>query len=83
MSFLRYLAVCTIILILVCPTWAASGLTAVGERHRLDAPHSTDLTAAIREHKVSKAFEWLDIALEATAREHDRSGARPTVGSRS
>jgi hypothetical protein len=30
----------------------------------------------------SPAFEWLDIALEATAREHDRNGPRPTVGSR-
>lgn len=30
----------------------------------------------------SLAYEWLDIALEATAREHDRNGPRPTVGSR-
>jgi hypothetical protein len=31
---------------------------------------------------TSAAYEWLEIALEATAREHERSGARPTVGSR-
>jgi hypothetical protein len=36
----------------------------------------------IREHKHSKAHEWLDVALEATAREHDRVAPRPTVGSR-
>ncbi|HEY1859253.1 MAG TPA: vanadium-dependent haloperoxidase [Gemmataceae bacterium] len=30
----------------------------------------------------SAAFEWLNISLEATAREHDRNGPRPTVGSR-
>ena len=30
----------------------------------------------------SSAYRWLEIALEATAREHDRAGPRPTVGSR-
>jgi len=30
----------------------------------------------------SAAYEWLDIALEATAREHERNSPRPTVGSR-
>lgn len=30
----------------------------------------------------SAAYEWLDIALEATAREHERVAPRPTVGSR-
>jgi hypothetical protein len=30
----------------------------------------------------SGAYEWLDVALEATAREHERQGPRPTVGSR-
>ena len=34
------------------------------------------------DHKNSAAFEWLDVALEATAREHDRVAPRPTVGSR-
>jgi hypothetical protein len=33
-------------------------------------------------HVRSAANEWLDIALEATAREHDRNNPRPTVGSR-
>lgn len=32
--------------------------------------------------KRSAAFEWLDVALEATAREHDRNGPRPTIGAR-
>src|SRR5688572_20892165 len=35
-----------------------------------------------REHKKSAAYEWLDVALEATAREHERVAPRPTVGSR-
>jgi Domain of unknown function (DUF6851)/VCPO second helical-bundle domain len=30
----------------------------------------------------SAAYDWLDVALEATAREHDRNGPRPTIGSR-
>jgi hypothetical protein len=30
----------------------------------------------------SSAYEWLDISLEAVAREHERHGARPTIGSR-
>lgn len=30
----------------------------------------------------SAAYEWLDVALEATAREHERVAPRPTVGSR-
>jgi hypothetical protein len=30
----------------------------------------------------SAAYDWLDVALEATAREHDRNVPRPTVGSR-
>jgi hypothetical protein len=30
----------------------------------------------------SAAYEWLDVALEATAREHDRNVPRPTIGSR-
>jgi hypothetical protein len=30
----------------------------------------------------SAAYQWLDVALEATAREHERVAPRPTVGSR-
>lgn len=30
----------------------------------------------------SAAYEWLDVALEATAREHERNSPRPTIGSR-
>lgn len=30
----------------------------------------------------SAAYEWLEVALEATAREHERVAPRPTVGSR-
>lgn len=34
------------------------------------------------DHIKSAAYEWLDVALEATAREHERVSPRPTVGSR-
>src|SRR5262249_37406910 len=30
----------------------------------------------------SGAYKWLNVALQATAREHERHGARPTIGSR-
>ncbi len=30
----------------------------------------------------SAAYQWLEVALEATAREHERVAPRPTVGSR-
>ena len=36
----------------------------------------------VSEHRKSAAYEWLDVALEATAREHERVAPRPTVGSR-
>src|SRR2546430_157522 len=38
--------------------------------------------AATAPPKPSAAYEWLDISLEATAREVDRHGARPTIISR-
>jgi hypothetical protein len=33
-------------------------------------------------YKPSATYEWLDVALEATAREHERNAPRPTIGSR-
>lgn len=39
-------------------------------------------SAPAKSHVKSAAYEWLDISLEATAREVDRNGARPTVISR-
>ena len=45
-------------------------------------PLAQTLKAAPEDNKQSKAYEWLDVALEATAREHERNGARPTIGSR-
>jgi hypothetical protein len=35
-----------------------------------------------RGYAGSEAYNWLNIGLEATAREHERYGARPTIGSR-
>lgn len=40
------------------------------------------LAAEPPKHVPSAASEWLDVALEATAREHERNAPRPTVGSR-
>src|SRR5229473_7879630 len=37
---------------------------------------------AVNKPLRSAAYQWLDIALEATAREHERHSPRPTVGSR-
>jgi len=56
---------------------------------RADAQEKTTLPTIVKtEQNVgnlqnkSAAYEWLDVALEATAREHDRVSPRPTVGSR-
>ena len=44
----------------------------------MKSPHELKESA----HQKSAAYEWLDVALEATAREHERVAPRPTVGSR-
>jgi hypothetical protein len=42
-----------------------------------------DLLPAIEQgYKGSGAYRWLNVALQATAREHERHSARPTIGSR-
>src|SRR5258706_5857301 len=46
------------------------------------APSVQAVAPAATATKTSKAYEWLDISLEATAREVDRHGARPTIISR-
>lgn len=56
--------------------WSAGGTASSA------SPENAHATAATPEHAKSPAYEWLDIALEATAREHERNGPRPTVGSR-
>ena len=38
--------------------------------------------ASTQSYKPSAAYDWLDVSLEATAREVDRHGARPTIISR-
>jgi hypothetical protein len=45
-------------------------------------PEDDLLPAVERGYKGSGAYRWLNIALQATAREHERHGARPTIGSR-
>lgn len=46
------------------------------------APVASTAARKSGEHVKSAAYEWLDVALEATAREHERVAPRPTVGSR-
>src|SRR5262249_31315339 len=45
-------------------------------------PEDDLLPAVERGYKGSAAYRWLNVALQATAREHERHGARPTIGSR-
>ena len=59
------------------PLW----LPHVSARTRAGATKSQTIFAP-SEHVKSGAYEWLDVALEATAREHERVAPRPTVGSR-
>lgn len=47
------------------------------------APPVLPLAPSVEPHQDrSAAYQWLEIALEATAREHARTIARPTIGSR-
>jgi hypothetical protein len=55
-----------------------------GTADQLPAPSPTDplTVAAEAQYHGSGAYQWLNIALEATAREHVRHAPRPTIGSR-
>src|SRR4051812_3799925 len=46
------------------------------------AAAQTTLDLDTSAHPRTAAYKWLDVALEATAREVDRHGARPTINSR-
>ncbi len=49
----------------------------------LKAVAQSEVKSSVSKTQVkSAAHEWLDVALEATAREHERVSPRPTVGSR-
>ncbi len=63
----RTLPACIVILL-------APILTITARSHDQPTPKET--------HSKSAAFDWMDVALEATAREHDKYSPRPTVGSR-
>ena len=45
-------------------------------------PEDDLLPAVERDYNGSGAYRWLNVALQATAREHERYGARPSIGSR-
>jgi hypothetical protein len=61
-----------------------SGKPSDPEDDILPGPYPEDpLTSpAEKNYTGSGAYRWLNIALESTAREHERHGARPTIGSR-
>lgn len=66
----------SLIVLLLCLCAAVSGFA-------FDKTGTKTLTNPVRrDYKKSAAYEWLDVALEATAREHERVAPRPTVGSR-
>jgi hypothetical protein len=48
------------------------------------APYPEDPlnSPAEKNYQGSGAYRWLNVSLQATAREHERYGARPTIGSR-
>ncbi|MEO7674372.1 MAG: hypothetical protein ABIU09_09900 [Pyrinomonadaceae bacterium] len=46
---------------------------------RLSAQTAKPGVSAGSQHNKSAAYEWLDVALEATAREHERIAPRPQV----
>ncbi|HYP50112.1 MAG TPA: hypothetical protein VEQ34_04165, partial [Pyrinomonadaceae bacterium] len=57
-------------------------LSAVSPPRAFAQINKSAVMSAQSQHVKSAAYEWLDVALEATAREHDRVAPRPTVGSR-
>jgi hypothetical protein len=65
-----------VLVVVILGGWRSS---AVGEdTNSPKTPAKSDASKLIK----SAAYDWLDIALEATAREHERTAPRPTIGSR-
>ena len=90
-GLLAALAVSVVALLAVPPTAAQGGdqkTSKVAAKNPADdpkpAPSPEDelLSPAERGYKGSGAYRWLNIALQATAREHERNAPRPTIGSR-
>ena len=66
----------------VCLLVAWAGVLLLLNDGRTPAAPKEDVKPPVANPSKSAAYEWLDVALEATAREHERHGARPTIGSR-
>jgi hypothetical protein len=82
MKFRQKFAVWTLLSSVFCSlALPAGGANQIQARTPLRA-HEKTANFSADEYQKSAAYEWLDVALEATAREHERSGARPTIGSR-
>lgn len=64
-----------------CSPLAVWGATLVAAAAPL-LPHVRASDSTPSRATVSAAYDWLDVALEATAREHERASPRPTIGSR-
>src|SRR5690349_20236356 len=78
MLSLSKLTICAILLSFVLPSFAIG--TSVPQSFLV--PEERSSPGLMIEDKRSAAYDWLDIALEVTAREHERVAPRPTVGSR-
>ena len=78
MSLLSKFTICAVLLSFVLPSFAIG--TSVPQS--LLVTNDRPSAGLMIEDKRSAAYDWLDIALEVTAREHDRVAPRPTVGSR-
>ncbi len=76
MNIVKHFVILSFIFVLIC-----SGLTLqTNAQTKIKLSEIDDING--KSPTKSAAFDWLDIALEATAREHERVAPRPTVGSR-
>ena len=78
MSLLSKVTICAVLLSFLLPSLAIGTTTP----QSLLVPEGAPSVLQPVEDKRSAAYDWLDIALEVTAREHERVAPRPTVGSR-
>ncbi|MEO5857911.1 MAG: vanadium-dependent haloperoxidase [Pyrinomonadaceae bacterium] len=78
MSLLSKVTICAVLLSFALPSFAVG----TGAPQALFATEDRSSAGLMIEDKRSAAYDWLDIALEVTAREHERVAPRPTVGSR-
>jgi hypothetical protein len=82
MKVVRLLLVPFLIFSFLAPSLDVFAQKAPPVVHSRFDPNGSAAASQRSPHVKSAASEWLDVVLEATAREHDRVAPRPTVGSR-